>query len=470
VQNGLIEFPLPQDQQAYAGIDGKKMLRDVEELVKISQRYRDNGHPKFWGRIIGTQSDHETNEWLAAKFKSAGLSDVRIQPLDLKPQWLPKDWNVTVTQGGRTIALNSAMPFYEANGLPPGGLELDAVYAGLGTEADFVGKDVQGKAVFIYSMLGLKEESAVRLAAKKGAAAVFDVSMLPGNMRYIAYPSRTKPPALSLGNDDGRAVRAMIEAAGTGQPAKVKITLDVERVPNLKTALVWGTLPGATDETIYITAHKDGWFNAAGDNASGVAVMLGLAEHFAKIPRAERRRTIVFVGLDGHHNGEDGAVGIDWITKHRAQLFAKTALLINSEHPSTIQTQTRPRYYPGDELAWGNTYMPMAWYGGGKQRPFMNKIVWDAFRTFGVPLLYDPSPTPPASDASYLYRFVPTVDASEYFHYFHTDWETPETVPWTGLQGSARAYAKIIDDINNIALSDLKLPEWEENPFPESEE
>lgn len=460
VEDGLIQFPLPKDQQAYAAIDGKKMFRYVEELVQISRRYRDNGHPKFWGRITGTAGDHETSEWLAAKFKNLGLSDIRIQPFDLPPQWLPKDWSVSVTQGGRTIGLNSAMPSYESSSLPA--MELDAVYAGLGTAADFIGKDVRGKAVFIYGMLGLAEEGAVRRAADEGAAVVFNVSMLPGNMRYVAYPSGTKVPVLTLGNDDGVAVRSMIEAAGRGAPPKVKVAVDVHKVPNLKTALVWGTLPGATDETIYITAHRDGWFDAAGDNASGVAVMLGIAEHFANIPRAERPRTIVFIGLDGHHNGRNGGgVGRTWIADNRAKLFEKTALLMNIEHPSTIQSQARPRYYPGDEIAWGNTYMPLAWYGGGKQRPHMTKIVWDAFKTFGVPLLYDPSPVPPASDATFLHRFAPTVGASEYFHYFHTDWETPETVPWTGLEASTRAFAKIIDDINKLPLSQLKLPEWE---------
>ena len=36
--------------------------------------------------------------------------------------------------------------------------------------------------------------------------------------------------------------------------------------------------------------------------------------------------------------------------------------------------------------------MPMQWYAGGKDRPELRKIVWDAFREFGVPLEFDPSP------------------------------------------------------------------------------
>ena len=37
-------------------------------------------------------------------------------------------------------------------------MQVEAVYAGLGTEADFMGKDVRGKAVFVYGMLGLPDE------------------------------------------------------------------------------------------------------------------------------------------------------------------------------------------------------------------------------------------------------------------------------------------------------------------------
>ena len=48
---------------------------------------------------------------------------------------------------------------------------------------------------------------------------------------------------------------------------------------------------------------------------------------------------------------------------------------------------------------------------------------------------------------------------SEYHNYFHTDWETPETVPWTGLEASTRAFAKIIDEVNKLPLSALKRPE-----------
>jgi peptidase M28-like protein len=462
LEDALLEWPLSAADQVYGKIDGRHLHQYVEEQAAMSRRYRDQGHPKFWGRIIGSSADAENAEWLAAKFKSTGLSDVRIQPLDLSPQWFPQRWDVTMTGGGKTIALESAQPDYRAVALPAGGIDVEAVYGGLGSAADLAGKDVKGKAVFTYTMLGMRAEDAVKRADEKGASVIFEVDMTPGNMRYQAYPSNTKAPAFTVGSDDGFAVRDLIASLPPGQSARVKATLDVEMVPNLRTALVWGTLPGATDETIYIVAHRDGWFEASGDNASGVASMIGLAEYYSKIPPAQRRRTIVFIGLDGHHNtGPGSAVGGVWLNDpaNKAKLFAKTALSINCEHPSTIQTYVRPRYLAGDVVHWSNMYIAQQWYAGGDARPELTAIAVKAFREFGVPLLTEPNPRPPAGDLGRLFRFTPGVATSEFFQYFHTDRETPETVPWTGLQATTRAYAKIIDDVNKHPLATFQRPE-----------
>ncbi len=449
-----LEWPLPANDRAYGAIDGRHLHQYVVEQAEIARRYRDQGHPKFWGRIIGTSSDHESAEWLATKFRSAGLSDVRIQSLDLEPQWMPQTWSVGVTSGGKALSLDSAQPYYGANPTPPGGLDLEAVYVGLGSDPDFVGKDVKGKAAIVFSMIGLKPEQAPKRADAKGARAILSVDMLPGNMRFQEYPSGTTAPTFTIGSDDGYAMRDLIASAPPRQPAHVKVSLEVQRVPNLKTALVWGTLPGATDETIYITAHRDGWFDASGDNAGGVATMIGLAEYFGKIPRAQRKRTITFIGLDGHHNtGQGAAVGGRWIADHKDTLFAKAALVINCEHPSTVASYVRPRYEENRGLARANTFMAQQWYAGGPEHPELQAIATKAFREFGAPMYREPNVRPPLGDLGRTFQFAPGVATSEFNHYFHTDQETPETVPWTGLEAMTRAYAKIIDEVNKLALN-----------------
>ena len=468
VQDAFLQWPLPPGAEAYADIDGRHMLEYVVEQVEISRRYRDQVHAKYWGRIIGTSSDAESAEWLVDRFEAIGLSDVHTQPFDLQPQWMPRSYEVTVTAGGTTLELESAQPVYRATGTPSEGLELEAAYVGLGSEADFLGRNVGGKAVFTYSMFGLEDSGALPRSDAHGAAAIFDVHMLPGNMRYQAYPKNTNVPTFTVGGDDGSAVRDLIAAARPGQPVRVSVRLDVEIVSDLKTAIVWGTLPGATEETIYVIAHRDGWFDAAGDNASGVASMIGIAEHYARIPQAERRRTLVFLGIDGHHNSGEGAgVGRQWLLDNRADLFTQTALMINVEHPSTVQTSARPRYASrtpqgfgdGDGIFWSNTYTGQQWYAGGPSRPELNEIAASAFREFGVSYYLEPNTTAPAGDLSRLFRVVPGVASSDFHHYFHTDLETPETVPWTGLEATTRAYARIIDGVNERDLSVFQRPE-----------
>ncbi len=42
---------------------------------------------------------------------------------------------------------------------------------------------------------------------------------------------------------------------------------------------------------------------------------------------------------------------------------------------------------------------------------------------------------------------------------FHSDLETPDTVPWTGLEATTRAYARLIDEVNKHDLSVFRRPE-----------
>ena len=134
------------------------------------------------------------------------------------------------------------------------------------------------------------------------------------------------------------------------------MTLDVDKGARISRPLWSGAHCPQSRRTrpSNITAHKDGWFEGAGDNGGGVASMLGLAEYFAKIPKEKRRRTIIFIGLDGHHNGPDGAAGKKtWLTANKDEAVREDRHSSSmNEHPSTITTQSRPRYYPGDELAW----------------------------------------------------------------------------------------------------------------------
>jgi len=117
-------------------------------------------------------------------------------------------------------------------------------------------------------------------------------------------------------------------ASPAAKPRKVKDYSDGAGKPNdteeregLKTANVWGVLPGASDEQILIMAHTDAFFEGAMDNTSGIAMILDIARHYGAVPQARRP-------FDHHH----GSVGIRSVRDNYD--WSKVALIVNCEHPS----------------------------------------------------------------------------------------------------------------------------------------
>lgn len=460
LDDAFLRWPLPPGGRQYGSIDGRHLHTLVVEQANISRRFRDQGHPQYWGRIIGSSADAESADWLASKFREIGLSDVRIQSLPIpKPVWEPlQPWDIVASGNGKTLHLTSAQPPYESPATSAEGMDLEAVYAGTGSEADFQGREVRGKAVVVYSVplpsapwQTAQSEGVYRRAEDKGAAALLVILALPGNFRVQGYPTRGKIPTFALGMEDGYALRDLIGKAPAAQPVRIKGRFETKMVSGLKSATVWGTLPGATDETIYVMAHRDGWFDGAGDNASGVATMIGLAEFYAKMPKPQRRRTLIFLGVSGHHGP---SMSSQDLLARRGELFAKTALLLNAEHTSTLQT-----YLYWNAIRWSNTYTAQFWYAGGPSRPKLQDAAIRAFREFGVPTYAAPEQGAPRGDIYDFWRLVPALTTTDANMYFHSDGETPETVPWTGLEATTRAYAMIIDEVNKMDLSDLQRPE-----------
>jgi len=440
----------PADQ-AYAAIDGARLKQYVAEQTAISRRYRDNGHAQYWGRIIGTAADAENAEWLMQKFRQIGLSDVHEQPFDLPPQWMPRSWSVVLSAQGRTVSIDTAQPTYQAVGTLPEGLDLEAVYVGMASEADLkLARDVRGKAVFFYSTDTASRhapiaDNAIRRIGERGAAAVFVVQGIPGNERTQFYPVNSPVPTFSTGLKDGLSARdAIADAVAAGTAARVKIKLDIDRTPGLKTGTVWGTLPGQTAEQVMVVAHRDGWFEGANDNAAGVATMLGIAEYFAKVPKEQRRRTIVFLGTTGHHNStaESGA----WFASH-PEVFDKTALLLNCEHTGGIETG------PGNIRA-SSAVAAFNWYATGER---LSEIVVKAMDAFGVPTFTQSSPSPPGEIGRY-YRFAPSIEIINGGYVWHSDQETDDTISASGLAAVTRTYAKAIAETDRIPLEEMRRP------------
>src|SRR6516225_7117355 len=325
-------FPLPPGNAAYAHVDGLKMKEVVEQIAAISRKSRDDGN-QYWGRIPGTPYDRMAQDWVMSRFQALGLQEVRRQAIAMKPLWYPTAWSAEFTAGGKTIPLKSAFPITES---PPtkGRVSAPVVWVGLGTAADFRGRDVAGKAVMIYSIAtpGGRDHTAdwsgaVKRADEAGAAIIMVEMGFPGDSQSEPEGAvGARAPTITITPDDANLIRDRLDA---NVDVELHLKLDTEEREGLETANVWGVMPGASDEQVLIMAHTDAFFEGAMDNASGIAMMLDIARHYADLPQAQRPRTLVFLTTSDHHHGSVGIRSVrdsyDW---------SKVALIVNCEHPS----------------------------------------------------------------------------------------------------------------------------------------
>jgi hypothetical protein len=230
----------------------------------------------------------------------------------------------------------------------------------------------------------------------------------------------------------------------TGHSVKLKMNLKTEVRQGLKAVAAYGTLPGATDETIYVLAHTDGYYDAALDNASGLAVMETLAEYFSQIPKEKRRRSITFVASSGHHAGSPTT---QYMHDHRDTMLNKTAVILNCEHISH-----------NDLFQWSmhlrptNVIQERRWWVNGSDR--LVDIAMRAFKEFGVNLVAEMD-TSATGDMGHIDRDAPSLQVIDSPEIKHTDADIAERVPDVGLAAVARSYAKIIDEVNKVDRKDL---------------
>ena len=174
-----------------------------------------------------------------------------------------------------------------------------------------------------------------------------------------------------------------------------------------------------------------------------MAVMIGLADHFAGVPMSERRRNIVFIGTAGHHVGSPSALYL------RDQgLLDNTALMINCEHIAPTQFIAF-----NNELRLTNTVSPRRWWVHGSQR--LLDITLDAYRTFGVTVIGEMDGRA-TGEMMAIDKDAPSVQLIRSPEHKHTDGDVPELVPAAGLEAAARAFAKILDQANELDLEELQ--------------
>ena len=440
-------WPLTPEQARYASIDGRRMKGQVIDLAQIAIRYRDAGH-KWWGRFPGTTADREGMSYMTRGFESLGLT-VEHFPYVLPEDWRPTDWSASYkTADGSTINLTTAFPVADTKPTGPRAITAEAIWVGIGAGADFIGRDVKGKAVVIYSTFvpgGRSHSASDRAglfnsnarAVQLGAALVVNVMAVPGNGQFQPEGGLREVPQFTLSMDEGFALRDRLDK---GEKVQLTFRLEVPELRDVATEYTIATLPGVSDEQLVVMTHTDGYFQAAMDNAAGMASALEIARFYAQKPRQERPRTMKFIQFSDHHHGEVArgrkGVGID-----DSYPWDKVAVKLTMEHPS--QTLL---YMYNDDLTPTNAVGAFRWNALGS--PEFEQMVFETFREFGVSVYAQ-------EDGPKNGNYAPSFHIIDHVIY-HTSLDVPELVPASGLERTTRAFAAILDRANAMTMKQLR--------------
>ena len=455
--NLAAQFPkvvVPPEETKFTDLQGARLKPAVDTLVGFAEAMRKTN--QLWGRISGFPSQAATADWFAGQLRSAGVQNVEVQSyLASADVWWPEKWQVKVDgvpeygAGSKDLVLATSIP---VNPWPAGReVRAQAVYAGEAGAPLTV--DVKGKiaiqhtrpATGAFSDRALVRDGSAALI-KAGAVGVLNWVEQAGNMSTRDFGG-CGGPCFNIGGDDGRFLSAAIaKARATAAPS---VTLELQLDSAMKSGLtarnVIGVIPGVSEEIIIVNAHLDSWFSGAGDNADGVAVLVGLAKHYGR-PQNKPARTLVFVGSGGHHS--TGMNGPGNLVLTNAALLKKTVLVINLEHLAQFEVLAVPTWDVHQTEEPKN-------FGVSNMSPFLVALARAGAVRYGFMIKPEITNSVPGDLGGYASLSVARIQGIHSGPLYHTTGDLPASISADGLERAARFYRYVIDAAAKANAGDI---------------
>jgi hypothetical protein len=227
----------------------------------------------------------------------------------------------------------------------------------------------------------------------------------------------------------------------------VRIDLETETFRNLKAANGLAVIPGTrSEETIVLNAHTDGWFDGAGDNGDGLAVLVALARHFAR-PANRPQRTLVFVASAGHHT--PGINGPRSFVAANPDLAGRAVLLVNIEHVAqrnfSPARTTSPDGYR--EAVADSSEAPIA-VGITNNAPFLQALVDEGPARYGVNFIAERSTFQSGETGGWAALKAAKKSVMQAPPLYHTTGEVLDVISAPGLERIARFLAHVVSAVD----------------------
>ena len=401
----------------------------LREIVERLSTFR--SHPLGF-RVAGTPEERAATRYIAGEMRDLGLVDVVEEPVPVDA-WRLGEAFVEIDGGTRYDSASMG-------GVPetgPDGVRGELVFVERGSRRDLDGVDLAGRV----ALVDWKDESlwpyevALELGSR-GAAAMLLTSFRGGPYyqadgalgTFDAMWHAGGPPMVTVRREDaGELLRH------EGRPVRVVLVAPLAR--GAEAANVVGTLPGRRGGPVIVGGHHDGWFEAAFDDATGVAVTLALARAYAEAG-VRPRRPIVFVS----HTAEEYGIAesrYDWcygawyqVAETHRDWGARAAFYLNVEGsgfpaPLTVDPPPELRAWARRLCRAGerDRLLPHGWQ---IRSPNTWTEVW-TFLAAGIPGV---------NVSTFSSEYKQTL--------YHTQYDTPDRVDFDYLVGLTRLYGRFL--------------------------
>ena len=308
----------------------------------------------FGGRLTGSPAYNRSAEWAAAKFRSYGIQNVRLEPFTI-----PNGWQRGPAHGEMLAPMARPLNLESLGwspSTPAGGIKGEVVVVddispeGIKAKAE----QIRGKIVMLdvskifaegwVKVLPLLQASYQRFADAGVRGLVFP-DRTPNNVLNATDPDFGAHlmllPAAQVGMEDSKLIRRLLEKG----PVTIQFELNNTTSGPIPVNDVVAEIRGRElpEEWIIIGAHLDSWDYGTGaqDNGTGSASVLEVARAIAALGKAPRR-SIRFALWGGE---EEGILGSYAYTQMHLSEMSKCVAALNTDngagHPKGWKVEGR---------------------------------------------------------------------------------------------------------------------------------
>lgn len=426
---------------ATAGADplgGDQLFSDLLHYVRLGPR----------SHLTGTPVDARTQAWMRSELADAGLQTgvdgysfygFEVDGLGLR----------VAGHAYRHIAA-----FYYSGDTGPSPRQAELAYAAEGTPAEVSQAQVKGRIAVIDvpylagNALDPTFSSAFQNLEQAGAAGLVAVTDGPGdypvNQDVDSRAGLQSLPTVFVGRRSGQEIMAAARAHATAS-----LLLDAS-VGRRCATNSWGILPGQDPERDVVIGTPIGaWTPSASERGPGVAILLGLARHYAALPESQRPVTLIFAVLSGH---EVGYLGLPTLIEAHPQWFANADAYV---HLGASLAALQQVAGPGS----GVRKLPVGDWTRAlyvSENPLLAPGVQAAFAQAAPLGSLPPGAFDPGEQGYAYHDGIPIIAESGGSYYFHTAADEPSGVGVNLLHQQAEAFAGSIDYVTGLPAGALR--------------